>query len=243
MLFAQRAGTLTVPPVPVDVEVKTWGAGAGTRIQRMSTPRVEFFIRTPPGAEGIRGLISTADLTANQNWTPEIDSPVVGDALKRTITLRAEDVSGMAFAPISHNRTEDLGIYPGEPEVDDRFARGDLTGTRIETVTYVFERAGAFEIPDLEFSWWDVGAGELKLLVLPGLSLQVAGNAVAETATDGRWCISGVLRSRPGWVMNEQCCVKRCVGLTGSTTIPGRHDSISFSRSTEKLERRKMFLS
>jgi len=184
MLFAQRAGTLTVPPVPVDIEVKTWGAGAGTRIHRMSTPRVEFLIRTPPGAAGIRGLISTEDLTANQSWTPEIDSPVVGDALKRTITLRAIDVSGMAFAPLSHDRIKDLGIYPGEPEVDDRFARGDLTGTRIETVTYVFERAGAFEISDLEFSWWDVGAGELKLLVLPGLSLQVAGNAVAETATD-----------------------------------------------------------
>jgi hypothetical protein len=86
----------------------------------------------------------------------------------------------MAFAPISHNRIEDLGIYPGEPEIDDRFARGDLAGTRVETVTYVFERAGAFEIPDLELSWWDVGAGELKLLVLPGLSLQVTGNSVAE---------------------------------------------------------------
>jgi hypothetical protein len=109
---------------------------------------------------------------------------MVGDALKRTITLRAKDVSGMAFAPISHNRIEGLGIYPGEPEIDDRFARGDLTGTRIETVTYVVERAGAFEIPDLELAWWDVGAGELKQLVLPGLSLQVTGHAVAEPATD-----------------------------------------------------------
>jgi hypothetical protein len=179
MLFAQRAGTLTVPSVPVDVEVKTWGAGGGTGIHRMSTPSVEFLARTPPGAEGIRGLISTADLTANQYWEPETEDPMVGDALKRTITLRAKDVSGMAFAPISHNRIEDLGIYPGEPEIDDRFARGDLTGTRVETVTYVFERAGAFEIPDLELSWWDVGAGELKQLVLPGLSLQVTGNAVA----------------------------------------------------------------
>jgi len=180
MLFAQREGTLTVPPLPVDVEVRTWGAGGGTRIHRMSTPRVEFLARTPPGAEGIRGLISTVDLTANQHWEPETENPVVGDALKRTITLRAKDVSGMAFAPISHNRTEDLGIYPGEPEIDDRFARGDLTGTRIETVTYVFERAVEFEIPDLELAWWDVGAGELKQLVLPGLSLQVTGNAAAE---------------------------------------------------------------
>ena len=42
MLFAQRAGEITVPPLPVDVEVKTWGAGADSRIHRMSTPQIEF---------------------------------------------------------------------------------------------------------------------------------------------------------------------------------------------------------
>ena len=152
MLFAQRDGKLTVPPVPVDVEVKTWGAGGGTRILRMWLPLVEFVTRTPPGAEGLSGLISTTDLTANQNWDPETESPMVGDALKRTISLRAKDVSGMAFAPMLHGKIENLGIYPGEPAVEDKFARGDLTGTRVETVTYVFEHAGDFEIPDVDIA-------------------------------------------------------------------------------------------
>ena len=181
MLFAQREGNLTVPPVPVDVEVRTWGAGGGTRIERMMLPVVEFVTRSPPGADGIRGLISTADFTANQYWEPETDSPLVGDAFKRTITLRAKDVSGMAFAPLHHNRIENLGIYPGEPQVDDRFSRGDLIGTRIETVTYVFEHAGAFEIPDVQLPWWDVDAGALKHIVLPGLTLQVTGSPAAKS--------------------------------------------------------------
>jgi hypothetical protein len=181
MLFAQRDGKLTVPPVPVDVEVKTWGAGGGTRILRMWLPLVEFVTRTPPGAEGLSGLISTTDLTANQNWDPETEGPMVGDALKRTISLRANDVSGMAFAPMLHGKIENLGIYPGEPAVEDKFARGDLTGTRVETVTYVFEHAGDFQIPDVTLPWWDVDANELKHVVLPGLSLQVTGSPGTES--------------------------------------------------------------
>ena len=103
MIFAQRDGKLTIPPVPVDVEVTRWGAGAGKQLQRMSLPAVEFPVRTPPGAQGIRGLISTTDLQATQTWDPEPDELTVGDAIERTITLHAADVSGMAFTPMRYD--------------------------------------------------------------------------------------------------------------------------------------------
>jgi hypothetical protein len=182
MLFAQRDGKITVPPASVDVEIKTWGSDSSTRIERMTLPSVEFVARTPPGAEGISGLISTGNLTASQTWQPETDSAAVGDAIKRTITLRADDVSGMAFAPSLYSNIENLGIYPGEPTVDDRFARGDLTGTRVETVTYVFERGGDFDIPGIEFTWWNTGTEELRTIVLAGLNLQVADAANVDSA-------------------------------------------------------------
>jgi hypothetical protein len=186
MLFAQRDGKITVPPALVDVEIKTWGADGGARIERMSLPLVEFVARTPLGAEGIRGLISTRNLTASQDWDPETESPVVGDAIKRRITLRAEDVSGMAFAPTLHSEMENLGIYPGEPTVEDKFARGDLTGTRVETVTYIIERAGEFELPSVELSWWNIETEELQHIVLPGLLLQVTGGPAVASQPNER---------------------------------------------------------
>jgi hypothetical protein len=186
MLYAQRDGKIIIPPVPVDVEIKTWGAGGSSRIERMSLPLVGFAARTPPGAQGIRGLISTSDLTASQEWDPETESPVVGDAIKRRITLSAEDVSGMAFAPTLHNEIDNLGIYPGEPTVEDKFARGDLTGTRVETVTYVVERAGDFELPGIELSWWNIDTQELQHILLPGLTLQVTGGPTVASQPNER---------------------------------------------------------
>jgi len=180
MLFAQRDGKITVPSIPVDVEIRTWGADGGTRTEQMSLPSVEFGVRTPPGAEGIQGLISTGGLAADQSWDPETEDLKVGDAIKRTITLRGDDLSGMAFAPTPHDKIDDLGIYPGEPIVEDRFARGDLVGTRIETVTYVFERAGNFELPSVELTWWDTDSEELRHIVLPGLKPRITGGSLTE---------------------------------------------------------------
>jgi hypothetical protein len=185
MLFAQREGNFTILPVPVDVEVKSWGVGRNDQIHRLSLPVVEFRARTPPGAEGIRGLISTSDLVANQAWEPKTDEPVVGDAIKRTITLNAPDVSGMAFAPIEYPEIPDLGIYPGEPAVEDKFDRGNFVGTRTETVTYVFERPGEIEIPAVTFSWWNVDSMTLQHVELPGLSLRVATNISLESENAG----------------------------------------------------------
>jgi hypothetical protein len=181
MIFAQREGRFTIPPVPVDVEVTRWGSGAGKQAQRMSLPAVEFTVQTPPGAQGIRGLISTTDLRATQTWDPEPDELTVGDAIERTITLHAADVSGMAFTPMRYNEIETLGIYPGEPTVDDKFNRGDLSGTRVETVTYVFERPGQIEIPGITLSWWDVQSAKLQRIELPGISVEVIAGAEAES--------------------------------------------------------------
>jgi hypothetical protein len=184
MLFTQRDGNFLVPAVPVDVEVRQYGAGGGPKIHRMSLPGIEFAARMPPGAEGIRGLISTTDLTATQDWSRDIDNVIVGDALKRSITLRASDISAMAFTPLLQPEIESVAIYPEQAIVEDKFARGDLTGTRVETVTYVFEQTGDVEIPGIALSWWDIQSEQLRLIELPGLSLRIAANPILNTAID-----------------------------------------------------------
>ncbi len=186
MLFAQREGKLTVPSVPVEVAITTWGVNGVTRVERMNSPSVDLVARIPPGAENTYGLISTESLTANQSWEPEAETAAVGDAIKRRIVLRAKDVSGMAFSPTVFDPIDDIGVYPGEPSVEDKFERGDLSGERLETVTYVFERAGYFEIPDVEITWWNTAAGELQQIVLPGLGLEVTGELLAQAAVSAR---------------------------------------------------------
>jgi len=205
MIFAQRDGDLTLPATPVDVEITRWGADGGKNLQRMSLPIVEFTAHTPPGGDGLRGLVSTSSLTASQDWGPATGDAKVGDAVQRYVTLQAEDVSGMAFAPLQYTEIDGVGIYPGEPTVEDEFNRGDLSGTRIEKVTYVFERTGDVQIPAIVFSWWDVRNSELQQVELPGRLLQIAAGAPNELAT-----AEGAVadqKFRPSWFVSSAVAI------------------------------------
>jgi hypothetical protein len=144
---------------------------------------VAFQTALPPGAEQERGLISTTRLEAGQTLEPSTVEFKVGDALKRSISLRAAGISGMAFEPVQYAPVAGVGIYPSEPVVQDAVDRGSLSeGRRTESVTYVFEREGHYVLSDVTITWWDLGEKRLHREVLPGPHVRVV---LADPAASG----------------------------------------------------------
>ncbi len=183
-LYCRRPGRVEVPAVPVTVAVKQWGVNASETPHELTTPATAFTCKVPPGAEGIRGLISTTRLEADQSWSSEPDTTSQGDAITRKVTLRADDVSAMAFPPMQHPELEGIGVYPGEPSTTDRTQRGSLSSERVETVTYVFEQPGEVELPEVALSWWDIDDEALRRIELPGLTFEVVGEPAPEPVAD-----------------------------------------------------------
>jgi len=179
-VYCQRPGRLKVPALPVTVSVKQWGATPPETTRELETPATELICRTPPGAENIRGLISTTRLEADQSWSARPESAAPGGALTRTVTLSADDVSGMAFPPMQNPEIAGVATYPSQPSVADETNRGSLLGLREGSVTYVFEEPGTVILPDIVLSWWDIGAGRLRRIELPGLEIEVVGVTTIE---------------------------------------------------------------
>jgi hypothetical protein len=130
----------------------------------------------PAGAEQLQTLISARKLDAREAWLSMPEYPVIGDAFTRTITFRAPDIPGMAFPPIPPMDVPGLAIYPGPAQVRDKVNRGDLTGERVETLTYVCEQTGQTTIPALVFHWWDLSAKRLRKIEFPAVQLTVVAD-------------------------------------------------------------------
>ena len=177
LFFAQRGGAVTIPEMAIDVEVKTWGADSKTETTRLMTPTLNLSVREPPGTGQLDGLISTTDFSATQKWTPTGESFTVGDAIVREISLKAADVTGMAFLPLSSSENEGISTYLSEPAVEDSYNRGTLVGKRQEKLTYVFERGGSYVLPELSYHWWNTSAEKLETITLTGLSVEVQVSA------------------------------------------------------------------
>jgi hypothetical protein len=183
-VYCQRPGRLEIPSLPMTVTVKQWGVNAAETPHEMTTPPTSLVCKVPPGAEGIRGLISTNSLTADQSWSSRPGTASTGDAITRSVTLSAIDVSAMAFPPMRHPEIEGVGIYPGQPSVNDTTDRGSLDGRRVETVTYVFEQPGEIALPSIVLPWWDIDDGVLRRTELSGLDLTVEGEIAPESMAE-----------------------------------------------------------
>lgn len=172
-LFAQVAGEVVIPSIALEVVTKTWGADGTDKLSQEKTPVVRFAAKMPPGAEDLDGLVSSDSFTATQNWEPDKQQFSVGDSLQRQIVREAENVSAMAFAPLVFTPLPGIGTYREEPNVQDTDARGTLSGQRTESVTYVFERDGSAEIPDIRLPWWNPSTEQLETITLPGREIKV----------------------------------------------------------------------
>jgi hypothetical protein len=176
-VFAQRAGTLRIPEMRVEFAA-TAGFGTEPRSFRMRTPALSISVRVPPGVGDPTKLVSTSRFSVEVELDPEPSDLHVGDVLTRTITRRAVDVSGMAFAPLAWPELAGIAVYAGAPEVAESGYRGEMIGERVDRATYVFQESGSFVIPGHEFEWWDPGARRLAKASVPDLEIEVAANPI-----------------------------------------------------------------
>lgn len=190
-VYAQRGGTATVPGFVVRFEANE-RFGAPVKAYSVTTPPVSFAAKLPPGAEGLATVVTTSNLTVTETWSPEPGAAKVGAAFTRTITVEARDVPGMVLPSFAFDLPNGLKAYPKTPEVSDRAERGDLTGRRVETVTYVCEKPGSYELPALVLAWWNPGEQKLNRAKLPARGFDVTAPQeppapVPPSAPRSRW--------------------------------------------------------
>lgn len=196
-LFPQRTGSLTVPSFTVEFGFH----GAENKIARQSftTNELQFTVERIPGADPQRPVITTTNLNVDDHWQPVPGTAKVGDAFTRTITMTAEDLPGMAFPPLNVRKIEGVGLYTKQPQVADEMQRGEFTGERIETISYVCEQEGTFTVPEAQIQWWNPKTESLRNIVLKAVELKVAANPLLQKENPVDSKVSGDARFSWKW--------------------------------------------
>ena len=180
LLFAQREGRLEVPPFDVRFEVS---AGFGQPVSKFQfrTPPLYVEARLPPGVRQGELLVTSSAVGFESSWTPPAagDEPLqlkVGDALSLRVDRSADRVPGMVFPPLPVFEAEGLAAYPDKPKVADRVDRGALVGTRTDSITYICEQEGRYQIPAIRFQSWDPQREVLSEQLIEAVTLDVVPN-------------------------------------------------------------------
>lgn len=154
-------GRVAIPPTTIDVE---WPAG----------------MAPPPEAAGM--IVGRTTVTQTIDGDPA--TVRVGGALTRTITITAERTQPMFIPPPSLTAPDGVRAYPKDPvlsQQQDERSRALVSGRRVDTVVYSFERPGTFVLPAVEVPWFNLQARRQETARAP----QIAVTVTAATTTAG----------------------------------------------------------
>lgn len=172
-LFPQKPGPLAVPSFTVRFARRDGFTGPANEIDA-DCPSFTLEVKRPPGSGDTGFLITTESLDIIEKWEPLPGPAEVGAVFKRTIIQHAPQVSGMALAPASLAAPDGIRVYPGNPATNDQVDRGDFTGGRQETITYLMQKPGNHDLPALTYAWWNPNTESLESTTLPAVTFRVA---------------------------------------------------------------------
>ena len=181
-LYPQKSGQIEIPSIDVRFTTSA-GFGKTEKNFEFQTRALELEVKLPPGVNPGDMVITTSSFELDHSWQPAAGSTKTGDAITLTVNRRAEDISAMMLPPLPVFRTAGLATYPQTPDVEDKTDRGDLTGERVDSITWVVESPGQYEIPGIRFQWWDPVSSELKEQIIPGLNLDIPPTGADTTAS------------------------------------------------------------
>lgn len=169
-LFPSQTGRLTIGKLTADVELLTGGLFRAIHHVEAHSPELVLEVREPP-IEGrpagyVPGVIGPVRLSAEADRT----DVTVGETV--TMTVRASSEGSLASARIDLPAPMDgIRVRTGGTRATHDTNSGRVTTTLVTEILAVPERAGRFELGDVELPYWDPVAGRYGIarVTLPSL--------------------------------------------------------------------------
>ncbi|MDH5910867.1 BatD family protein [Vibrio splendidus] len=167
-LYPMTSGEFVIPTVPVRIQVSAPdGSNVGGTLYTQS---IKFEASLPSGLlDNESPWFSATEVDTEQQWQRSSENLKVGDAITRTVTIKAKDSLSVLLPDVLNNKsTQQYQAYPQPNRLDDTQDRGNYRSSRIEETVYVIQQGGEFTLPEFSFQWWDSKNQRLENVVIKG---------------------------------------------------------------------------
>ncbi|OBT30763.1 BatD family protein [Vibrio splendidus] len=167
-LYPMTSGEFVIPTVPVRVQVSAPdGSNVGGTLY---TQPIKFEASLPSGLLNDESpWFSATNVDVDQRWQRSNEELKVGDAITRTVTIKAKDSLSVLLPDVLNNEsTQQYQAYPQPNRLDDTQDRGNYRSSRIEETVYVIQQGGEFTLPEFVFQWWDSKNQRIENVVIKG---------------------------------------------------------------------------
>lgn len=192
VLFPRRGGTIDIPAARVTLLDR-----GGDPVGMAEGSPSHIAVAVPPGIDASGPVLVSDRVEVRQEWSPDpaMTKFAAGGAIIRTIRRQADGVPALGMAEFAFTAPAGVRVYADPPVIEDRSNRGQVTGLRTDKVTYVFEKAGNYDLPALSQPWWSLSDKQARSETLPGIAVAVVAATAApdRRRLDPAWIAAGLL--------------------------------------------------
>lgn len=170
----QQPGVLALPPTTIAFQYAAVPGQPGTD-GSVTLPATRLTVEGTPGATAGTPATPVAKVVLTQSLDRDLVGLAVGGTLTRTIDAFAANAEPMMIPPSRFDAPPGVRVYAHDPVLSDTVdANGTNGGHRVDSATYLFERAGTYTLPAIEIAWTDPATGAREISRAPAISVAVA---------------------------------------------------------------------
>lgn len=132
-------------------------------------------IEVKPGPQEYKGQwwLPSSDVSLYGEFSPARPQFKVGEAVSRTIYLKAVGVIDSQLPEIRFAETKGVKQYPEKPETQMKVEQGKVISLEKITNVYIPTAEGEFELAPIEVNWFDIKTGQMQKASLPAMKVNV----------------------------------------------------------------------
>lgn len=185
-VFPNAAGMLDIPAQQISVQLGR-SSIFNTRRGRTITLRsdaLQIPVENLGGSEEEKlGIIVADSLTLSEKWPSKSEDIVLGDSLTREINLTINGALTETIPAIAMNEQLGIKIYPEAADKQEQKTSNGVFIQRSRKFAIVPTQAGTFELPEINYQWWNAIEQKMEVARLPAKRIQVSLPAGAQQTT------------------------------------------------------------
>jgi hypothetical protein len=171
-IFPDGEGRLVIPPFEVRAPVAVFEGRLtvpATVTRLLLQEPLVFDVKALPG----RVDVVATKLSVNDSLKSSPEEIEVGVIIEREIEIRATDTIAMLLPSLEAKAMNNVRIYHQAPTLNDYHERGSLQAVKRQKISYVFEKAGSFTLPEYSIRWWNSESQKIEELVVDSKEIKV----------------------------------------------------------------------
>lgn len=132
-------------------------------------------VEVKPSPQEYKGQwwLPSSDVSLYGEFSPARPQFKVGEAVSRTIYLKAVGVIDSQLPEIRFAETKGVKQYPEKPETQMKVEQGKVISMEKITNVYIPTAEGEFELAPIEVNWFDIKTGQMQKASLPAMKVNV----------------------------------------------------------------------